>query len=123
MRAVAHDLKAPLLTVTSYLELIADGAFGEVSDEVRAALTRAAAVSERAQTVVASTLRPESIDRAAGVEDTRTRVDMNHSLSDVLVALHDSMRDRHATIDVQSRFPPVLTDSVPRFRLLEHILK
>ena len=94
MRSVAHDLKAPLLTVTSYLELIADGAFGAVSDDVRAALTRAAEVSERAQTVIDSTLRRD--DPATTMLTRLAPVDLNRVVSDVVGALNCSMRERQA---------------------------
>jgi len=123
MREVAHDLKAPLLTVTSYLELIADGAFGAVSDDVRAAIARAAAVSERAQTVVSSALRPEALDAPAAAEATRVRVDMNRVLSDVLGALNCSMRERHATVAVEGTLPVVLGDDASLFRVLENLVQ
>jgi signal transduction histidine kinase len=123
MRDVAHDLKAPLLTVTSYLELIADGAFGAVSDDVRAAITRAAAVSERAQTVVTSALRPEALDAPSTAEVPRGRVDMNHTLSDVLGALNCSMRERHATVAIEGRLPVILGDDASLFRVLENLVQ
>lgn len=123
MREVAHDLKAPLLTVTSYLELIADGAFGAVSDDVRAAVTRAAAVSERAQTVVSSALRPEALEAPAAAEATWVRVDMNRILSDVLGALNCSMRERHATVTVEGGLPVVLGDDASLFRVIENLVQ
>lgn len=123
MRAVAHDLKAPLLTVSSYLELIADGAFGDVSEEVRAAVRRAVAVSERAQTVVDSTLRREAIGEPAAPPSAELRVDLNRTLSDVLSALNSSMRDRHATIAIEGRLPLVLGDDASLFRVFENLVQ
>lgn len=123
LREVAHDLKAPLLTVTSYLELIADGAFGAVSDDVRAAVTRAAAVSERAQTVVSSALRPEALDAPAVAETTFVRIDMNRILSDVLGALNCSMREHDVTVAVEGRLPVVLGDDASLFRVIENLVQ
>ncbi|MGE3961151.1 MAG: sensor histidine kinase [Dehalococcoidia bacterium] len=122
MRAVAHDLKAPLLTVTSYLELIADGAFGDVSEDVRSAVRRAAEVSERAQTVVDSTLRREAIT-AATAPVTAAPVDLNRILSDVITALTSSMRDRGATIAVEGRLPSVIGDDPSLFRVFENLVQ
>ncbi|MCA9847573.1 MAG: HAMP domain-containing histidine kinase [Dehalococcoidia bacterium] len=122
MRAVAHDLKAPLLTVSSYLELIADGAFGDVSEDVRAAVRRAVAVSERAQTVVDSTLRREAIGEPQA-EYTALRVDLNRTLSDVLSALNCTMRDREATVAIEGRLPLVLGDDPSLFRIFENLVQ
>ena len=61
MESVAHDLKAPLLSISSYLDLVASGAFGNISDEAAHALRRAAQLSERAQAVVATAL-PRTIE-------------------------------------------------------------
>ena len=56
MASIAHDLRGPLSTVTSYLDLIAEGALGPVSDDTRVAAQRAAEASHRARTLVESAL-------------------------------------------------------------------
>ena len=121
MRSVAHDLKAPLLMVTSYLELIADGAFGAVSDDVRAALTRAAEVSERAQTVIDSTLRRD--DPATTMLTRLAPVDLNRVVSDVVGALNCSMRERQANVAIEGRLPSVMGEDAAMFRVLENLLQ
>lgn len=122
MRSVAHDLKAPLLTVTSYLELIADGAFGAVSEDVRAAVTRAAAVSERAQTVIDSTLRRGDLAEGAATP-ALAPVDLNRVVSDVVGALNGSMRERQANVAIEGRLPLVLGEDAAMFRVLENLLQ
>lgn len=130
MRAVAHDLKAPLLTVTSYLELIADGAFGALPEEARAALHRAAEVSTRAQSVVDSTLHRDTTPDAAlapvallEAEPAVTRVNLDRVLSDVMAALNASMRARGATVSVEGRLSTVLGDEPSLFRVIENLVQ
>ncbi len=128
MRSVAHDLKAPLLTVTSYLELIADGAFGVVSEDVRSAVMRAAAVSERAQTVVDSTLGREGLGREGLVATVTPSaalvpVDLDRVFSDVVGALNSSMRERQANVAVEGRLPSILGEDAAMFRVLENLLQ
>jgi len=125
MRAAAHDLKAPLLTVTSYLELIADGAFGAVSEDVRDALTRAAAVSTQAQTVVDSALGRDAIAAAkrSWTPPVLHRVDLNQVVSDVIGALNCSMRERQANVAIEGRLPFILGEDAAVFRVLENILQ
>lgn len=126
IRSVAHDLKAPLLTVTSYLELIAGGAFGAVSEDVRAAVTRAAAVSERAHTVVDSTLRHDDSAGAGAGAATLTQltpVDLNRVVSEVVSALNYSMRERQADVAIQGKLPSVMGEDAAMFRVLENLLQ
>jgi len=123
VRAAAHDLKAPLLSVTSYLDLIADGAFGAISEDVRAAVTRAAEVSARAQTIVDSAL-----GRGAVASDTTSirvleRVDLNRIVSDVIGALNCSMRERQANVAIEGRLPVILGEDAAMFRVLENVLQ
>lgn len=119
VRAVAHDLRAPLLTVSSYLDLIAEGAFGTVSDEARAAIRQCAAVTARAQTVVETTLRPRSREdiEAAG------RVDLGRVMSDVLDALTSTMREHRAEVAFEGRLPAVRGDETALFRVFENLLQ
>ncbi len=123
VRAAAHDLKAPLLTVTSYLELIANGAFGEVSDDVRAAVTRAAAVSASARMVVDSVLGQDATASDAPSTRLRERVDVDYVLSEVLGALNSAMRERQANVAIEGKLPVILGEDVALFRVLENVLQ
>ncbi len=125
LRSVTHDLRAPLLTVSSYLDLIAQGAFGPVSDEARAAVRHCASVAGRAQDVVEATLRPSRLD-AAG-EDPQPAaplpVDLARVCADVLEALDANMRDRRAQVEMPRPLPPVGGDETALFRVFENLLQ
>ena len=123
VRAVAHDLRAPLLTVSSYLELIADGAFGSIPEEARAALRRAAAVSGQAQAVVEATLRREVLEAASRPLPVLSSVDLNGTFSSVAGALTSALRERQATITVEGRLPRVLGDEAALFRVFENLVQ
>ncbi|MEX2372601.1 MAG: hypothetical protein WD800_02245, partial [Dehalococcoidia bacterium] len=123
MRSVAHDLRAPLLTVSSYLDLIADGAFGAVPAEARAALLRASAVAGRAQTVVETTLQGARLDGPGGATSTLTRVDLQAVMLDVMGALTASMRERRASVALEGRLPAVRGDETALFRIFENLLQ
>lgn len=129
VRAAAHDLRAPLLTVSSYLQLIADGAFGPVSEEARAAIRRTAEVSDRAQALVDAALARDAayaVRRPAEGYDApvfTTRVDLNRTLSDVLAALTSEMRQRSATVAVEGRLHAVRGEDVALFRVLENLVQ
>ncbi len=122
VRSVAHDLRAPLLTVSSYLELIAQGHFGDISPEAQAALRQCATVTGRAQTVVETTLRARSAeaDVAAALDPV---VNLGHVVSDVLDALTGSMREHRAEVAVAGRLPAVRGDETALFRVFENLLQ
>ncbi|MCK9487558.1 MAG: HAMP domain-containing histidine kinase [Dehalococcoidia bacterium] len=122
IRAVAHDLRAPLLTVSSYLELIAQGDFGPVSPEAQAALRQCVSVTARAQHVVETTLRPRPSE---GAEDGRAAatVDLGVVFSDVLDALTGTMRAEGAEVALAGRLPRVRGDETALFRVFENLLQ
>lgn len=59
--AAAHDVRSPLVTIRSYLDLLDEGACGNLPTEARELTRRASIVSERAQTIVEETLRRAAI--------------------------------------------------------------
>ena len=97
-----------------------------MSEDVRAAVTRAAAVSERAQTVVDSTLRRDGSTGGASGTETVTRlapVDLNRVVSDVVGALNCSMRERQANVAIEGKLPSVMGEDAAMFRVLENLLQ
>jgi signal transduction histidine kinase len=123
--AVAHDLRSPLVTVRSYIELVDQGSYGPLPLEARQALERAVDASSRAQSLVESTLRRHrggQIDLVAGRELTQ----LDQVLRDVRVDLGAQLAAAGARIDVDP-LPAVLgsRDELARvFRnLVENALK
>lgn len=130
MRAVAHDLRAPLVTVSTYLDLIAEGQFGALTPESEAAIRRASTVARRAQALVETTLqRPVDPPQAPALpapvaaRPEMVQVDLEVVLQEVLDALTGSMRQRSATISVEGRLPVVMGDRIALFRVLENLLQ
>lgn len=123
VREVAHDLRAPLLTVSSYLDLIAQGAFGDVSDEAQAALRQCASVTGRAQTVVETTLQRDASNQADAGNGLMHPVSLNAVVSDVIDALTASMRECGANVAVEGRLPVVLGDETALFRVFSNLVE
>lgn len=123
VREVAHDLRAPLLTVSSYLDLIAQGAFGDVSDEAQAALRQCASVTGRAQTVVETTLQRDASQPTDAGDGLMHAVSLNAVVSDVIDALTANMRERGATVAVEGRLPVVLGDETALFRVFSNLVE
>jgi signal transduction histidine kinase len=123
VREVAHDLRAPLLTVSSYLDLIAQGAFGDISDEAQAALRQCASVTGRAQTVVETTLQRDASNQADAGDSLMHPVSLNSVVSDVIDALTASMRECGATVAVEGRLPIVMGDETALFRVFSNLVE
>lgn len=126
LRAIAHDLRAPLLTISSYLDLISEGAFGAVTPETRAALRQAASAAGRAQALVDATLQCQATlprESTAGAARPLARVDLEDVLSEVLDALTVPLRARHAAVAMEGRLPVVQGDATALFRVFENLLQ
>ncbi|MDA0270357.1 MAG: HAMP domain-containing sensor histidine kinase [Chloroflexi bacterium] len=118
LRAAAHDLRGPLGTVNTYLELIATGAYGPVSAEAHDALMRASEMTKRAQHVVDSTLHP---DRMAAL--SLTTVDLDEVAREAVAALDATTRARCAVVTVEGALPPVSGDATAVFRVVENLVQ
>jgi len=122
VRAVAHDLRAPLTTMSSYVGLVASGAFGPVSDEACAALRRVAEVAASAQAVVDSTLRAN--DEVAVVPpDLAPSVDLARVVAEAVVALDATIRERGGEVVVDGTMPRVAGDATALFRVVENLVQ
>jgi len=120
MRAVAHDLRAPLLTVSSYIDLVVDGAFGPLTPETSTALRQASSVTFRAQALVESLLQGVTTTPPAA---SVTRVDLEDMMSEVFNALTTPMRERHASVSMEGRMPVVRGEETALFRVFENLLQ
>ncbi|MFA7249356.1 MAG: HAMP domain-containing sensor histidine kinase [Dehalococcoidia bacterium] len=119
--SVAHDLKGPLSTVSSYLDLIAEGALGPVSEDTRAAAQRAARASARALTLVESALL-QHVQSVATRPEAGDAVDLRALIRDVTEALRADIASSHAEITVEP-LPRVLGDQAQLFRVFENLVQ
>jgi signal transduction histidine kinase len=121
MASIAHDLKGPLSTVSSYLDLIAEGALGPVSADTREAAQRAAEASARARTLVESALLQHVQSVAARPLDL-DRVDLRLLIRDVTDALRAEIAASHAEVTVEP-LPTVRGNATLLFRVFENLVQ
>ncbi|MGE3857929.1 MAG: ATP-binding protein [Dehalococcoidia bacterium] len=119
--SIAHDLKGPLTTVSSYLDLIAQGALGPVSEDARQAAERASEASARARTLVESALLQHVEATAARPLDIQT-VDLRSLIRDVTEALRAEISASHAEVTVEP-LPPVRGNAALLFRVFENLVQ
>lgn len=118
---MAHDLKGPLSTVASYLDLIAAGALGPVSEDTRAAARRAGAASARARTLVESALL-QHVEASAARPPAVDAVDLRSLIRDVTEALRAEIAASNAEVMVEP-LPRVLGDEARLFRVFENLVQ
>lgn len=125
LAGIVHDLKGPLATVASYLDLIAEGALGPVNEETRDAALRAAGASARARALVESALlqHVESVAARPAVPPVGTdAIDLHALIREVTEALHADLIARHAEVTVEP-LPRVRGDQARLFRIFENLVQ
>jgi len=105
--AIAHDLRSPLVTVRSYIELVDQGSYGPLPLEARRALERAVDASSRAQSLVESTLRRHRRGAADEGVAGKEIAQLDTVLRDVRVNLGAQLASANARIEVDP-LPAVL---------------
>lgn len=93
---VLHDLRGPLLTVHSYLDMLAEGGFGVLPPEAREAAERAAIAAARAQALA------DALGGASAPLRRVERVELDALLDEVLVALGAEIAAAGASIEVDT---------------------
>ena len=121
LAGMAHDLNGPLSTVASYLDMIAQGTLGPVSEETRIAAQRAGIASMRARDVVESVLL-RHVQAAAARPVPAETVDLRSVIRDVTEALHAEIAVSQAEVTVEP-LPRVLGDHAQLFRVFENLVQ
>ncbi len=119
--AVAHDLRSPLVTVRSYIELVDQGSYGPLPPEARRALERAVDASTRAQSLVESTLRRYRSEHAEPAHAGREIVELDAVVRDVRVALAAQLAASSARLDVDP-LPTALGDRESLVRIFQNLV-
>ena len=119
--AVAHDLRSPLVTVRSYIELVDQGTYGPLPPEARRALERAVDASSRAQTLVESTLRRYRAEHAEPAHTGREVIELDAVIHDVRVALAAQLAASGARLDVDP-LPAALGDRESLIRVFQNLV-
>ncbi|MDA0365151.1 MAG: HAMP domain-containing sensor histidine kinase [Chloroflexi bacterium] len=117
----AHDMRAPMVTVSSYLELLAAGDFGPLPAAAQRAAAQAARAAARARLLVEATLAASTCDRGP-TTDPVTLVDLNAVVGDVVAALGADIARTHAELAVATL--PAIRGSEPAyFRIFENLVQ
>jgi len=120
--AVAHDLRSPLVTVRSYIELVDQGSYGPLPLEARRALERAVDASSRAQSLVESTLRRHRGGPVDPAVVGREVTQLDAVLRDVRVGLGAQLAASDARIEVDP-LPAVLGDRGELMRIFQNLVE
>jgi PAS domain S-box-containing protein len=116
--AVSHDLRSPLRTVTSMVQILDDtagGRLGPESAEVMRFITSAAA---RMETLIADLLAFSQVDQES---KSQGPVDLNECLRDALTNLGESIRESGAKIS-SNPLPIVAGHRGPLVQLLQNLI-
>lgn len=120
--AVAHDLRSPLVTVRSYIELVDQGSYGPLPPEARRALERAVDASSRAQSLVESTLRRHRSGRGEPQLAGREVSQLDAIVRDVRIGLGSQLAAAEARIEVDP-LPPVLGNRDDLIRIFQNLVE
>jgi signal transduction histidine kinase len=117
---VVHDLRAPIVTVRSYLELLIDESFGPLPAAARHAAEQAARASTRAQSLVESTLAAQSTGSPAA--EAASRADLTAVLCDVVNSLAADVAATDARVSVGA-LPRVPGAEADYYRIFENLVE
>ncbi|MEX2446569.1 MAG: ATP-binding protein [Dehalococcoidia bacterium] len=118
--SLAHDVRSPLNTVTSYLDLLAEGAFGPISGDARTAIERAVRASSRLRDLVDGLLLEAQAAAAAPI--ATGRVDLNAVVDDVIEVLSTEVSATGGEVRV-APLPPVHGDEAMLFRVFANLVQ
>ena len=120
---VAHDIRSPLVTVHSYLELLAQESFGPLPADARRAAERATGAASRAQSLVDETLHRHALISAARLIDALdVPVELGALLQEVVGSLEAELQAAQAHVEVRE-LPSVSADGGALHRIFANLLE
>jgi two-component system, sensor histidine kinase and response regulator len=120
-RTIAHDLRAPLATVSSYLDLLVHEQFGPMPPAALDAARRAAQASARLQQVIEASLLHE-VRTIAGEPMEGSVASLDEVMSDVLAGLSARLDAAGAEVSVAS-LPQVRGDAALLSRVFQNLVE
>ena len=126
--ALLHDLRGPLVTTHSYLELLAGEAFGPLSAAALGGVHRAAAATARAQTLASSMAAPArersvaNETTAASAANGRGTVELSALLPEVLDALAGEVNASGAAVSLGT-LPAVHGERDALYRVFANLIE
>lgn len=119
---IAHDLRAPLLTTRSMLDLLSSGAFGQLTTEGQDAVHRATLAAARANSLVDSLLIEHAEAGAARAPRVAAPVDLQAVADRVIASLEPAIEERGARVSTTT-LSAVLGDELAVERVLQNLLE
>ncbi len=120
LAAFAHDVRGPLMTTRSYLELLNAGALGPLPVEARDIAGRAVVATAQAQTL-AQSLRRLAADDAARPLAARP-VELRALVGDVMTALDAQVQLADAIVEI-GELPAVIGDRDALYRVFANLVE
>jgi PAS domain S-box-containing protein len=117
-RAASHDLREPLRKVAAFSERLAGRLGGSLDDGSRDDLSRILSATARMQRLIDALL---NYSRAGGVALTRSAVNLNTTIGEVLSDLSEPLTESDSEI-VLDRLPIVAADPVQMQQLFQNLL-
>jgi len=115
---VSHDLRNPLVSVVGYLQMLGDGATGELTDEGKDFVARALRAAESMGTLIDYLLSYALAGKAVG---TLRATDTANAVDRALSNLHVEIEEAGATIKTGA-LPVVRADSSQLTRLFQNLI-
>lgn len=126
---VAHDMRAPIVTIRSYLDLLIDEAFGPLPDAARQAAEQAARASSRAHSLIegelaahAARAMPAVAASASACNGASAAVDLSAVLRDVIASLGADIAATQARIEV-GPLPCLEGGEAAYYRIFENLIQ
>lgn len=128
--AIVHDLRSPLITTRSYLELLAGESLGPLPEGARAAVERASRAAAQAERLVEQSLRMHAVEAAsvpeaavaANAETASSTVDLSSLIGDVTDSLRWEIEAAEAQLDIAA-LPNVVGDRTALFRIFANLVQ
>lgn len=116
--AVSHDLNAPLRAMTGFSSLLAQEHGNHLDDEAKQYLGRISGGASRMQAMISSI---SQYARASTQTLSRSRVDLNLIVDQVLEDLHEKIQQSQAVVTPKT-LPVIHADPGQIFQLMRHLI-
>jgi two-component system sensor histidine kinase/response regulator len=115
---VSHDLRNPLVSVVGYLQMLAEGATGELAGDAKDFVVRALRAAESMGTLIDDLLSYALAGKAVG---TLRATDAGKAVERAVSNLHGEIESSEATINA-GKLPVVRADSSQLTRLFQNLI-
>jgi signal transduction histidine kinase/ligand-binding sensor domain-containing protein len=117
---VSHDLKSPLRTVVSFMQLLLRRlSDNQITDEIRAYLTYAVEGAKDMEQVINDLLMMATVDQ---VDTNKEIVDLQILLTEVIRDLQTDIRERQATVEIVSALPIIKFNRTNARRIFQNLI-